>query len=328
MKINIVSRDNGVGLSRDAALVTEIAEQQGHDVTFNDFATKSIDPSRRYDLNIFLELLNTRWFPKATLNWMIPNPEWFDPRWKTFGSRFNAVLCKTKTAMKNFAFHSKTQYISFTSQDRYLPRVPKDYSQWLHVAGRSLQKSTDIVYSTWAMNPHFPHLTIIQHPDKQKPRLPLPNVTYRYEVLPDEELQQLQNECGVHVCPSETEGFGHYIAEGLSCQAVVLTTSAPPMNELVTPDRGILCDFAYRGRQRLATTYFVSEDTLAEGVRRTVETPNSQKAALGERGRAHYLENDAFFRQTFADLLIKSTKHAKHRPDSMLAARRLPRRYP
>ena len=39
----------------------------------------------------------------------------------------------------------------------------------------------------------------------------------------DAELREIQNANLFHLCPSETEGFGHYIVEALSVGAIVLT---------------------------------------------------------------------------------------------------------
>jgi multisubunit Na+/H+ antiporter MnhB subunit len=39
---------------------------------------------------------------------------------------------------------------------------------------------------------------------------------------------------------SEREGFGHYINEARAVGAFVISTDHPPMNELVTPERGAL----------------------------------------------------------------------------------------
>jgi hypothetical protein len=39
------------------------------------------------------------------------------------------------------------------------------------------------------------------------------NIDYRSDYLDDVELRRLQNESLFHLCPSETEGWGHYLVE-------------------------------------------------------------------------------------------------------------------
>ena len=51
--------------------------------------------------------------------------------------------------------------------------------------------------------------------------------------MPREDLLILMNACQYHLCPSEYEGFGHYINEARSTGALIISTDAAPMNELV-----------------------------------------------------------------------------------------------
>ena len=76
------------------------------------------------------------------------------------------------------------------------------------------------------------------------------NINYFAKYVDDDELRLVQNRHGVHLCPSEAEGFGHTLVEAMSCGAVVITTDGPPMNEMVTPDRGALVRYGRTGRQR------------------------------------------------------------------------------
>lgn len=328
MKINLVSRDNGVGLSRDVKLITDILVSGGHDVRFYEYGAKAEPPTERADINIFIELVYTPFFGHANINTIVPNPEWYDLRWRQFLPKFSAVFCKTKSAIAAFAtMNRKCKYVSFTSPDRFNPIYQKDENRWLHVAGKSGQKGTDIVYDTWADNPDFPHLTILQDPGKAKERKPLANLTLLYEHISDEKLMQLQNECGVHLCPSEAEGFGHYIMEAMSARSVVITTDGPPMNELVESDRGVLCRWESSKRQRFGHAFYVTPTTLAEAVRRTLSMSELERNQMRERARQFYETNDTFFRKTFLDA-INSLSYAQHRTDSMLATRRFFVRHP
>src|SRR5690606_34092893 len=84
-----------------------------------------------------------------------------------------------------------------------------------------------------------------------------PNIRHLLERVDDATLRTLQNSNAIHLCPSEAEGFGHCIAEAMSCGAVTLTTDAPPMNELITPERGVLVNYNRTTKQRSGANYYV-----------------------------------------------------------------------
>jgi glycosyltransferase involved in cell wall biosynthesis len=113
----------------------------------------------------------------------------------------------------------------------------------------------------------------------------------------------LQNTHAFHLCPSETEGYGHYIVEALSVGAVVVSVDAPPMNELVTPEHGILAPFARTGTQRLATTYFFDDEGMEATIERLLALPDVECNALGRRARGWYEQNDRAFRSRIVEAL-------------------------
>ena len=303
MQINIVSCDNGVGLTRDARIITDLLVLGGHEVSFSAFNDV---PTRKYDLNIFLELVGVKWFDAAKKNILIPNPEWYDSGWVQFLRRFDMVFAKTHCAEEIFRKRGvPVVFTSFTSYDRALPDIKKDDLKFFHLAGKSLQKGTEMVIRAWDKNPTFPPLTIVQDPSKWKRRVTSKNINHIYDHLDEHVLKTLQNAYGIHVCPSETEGFGHYIMEALSVKSLVITTNSPPMNELITPQRGFLIEQVRRAPQRLATNYFVSEQTIERGVRTVMGMSDDVKNQMRENGRKFYEENDAFFRRTFVDTITK-----------------------
>ena len=111
------------------------------------------------------------------------------------------------------------------------------------------------------------------------------------------ELRRLQNENLFHLCPSETEGFGHYLMEALGVGAVVLSTDAPPMNELVTAERGILIPYATTRPQNLGTRYQVDVAGIEAAVEAALALDDADIAAKRRAARDYFLTNDAAFRR-------------------------------
>ena len=231
MLINIIARDNAAGLHADTRLLTDLFLSQGWKVHFSDyksFKRFSFWSTNKYDLNLFLQWANPTWMRLARKNILIPNPEWFKDKWLKAIPTFDAVFCKTHVATDIFRkINPHSIFTSFTSRDCYLPEIMKKKSQWLHLAGKSKLKGSDTIIQTWLANPDFPHLTIIQRNTDGTPKQ-AGNLTLISEFIDQDQLQELMNQCPVHLCPSATEGFGHSINEALSCGALVVTTDAPP----------------------------------------------------------------------------------------------------
>jgi hypothetical protein len=168
--------------------------------------------------------------------------------------------------------------------------------RFLHLAGKSTMKGTDRLLRVWAQRPDWPTLTVIQHSvDMHAPEISADNIERRIGYLDDAQVRQEQNANMFHVCLSITEGWGHYLAEALSVGAVPLTLDAPPMNELVTTQRGLLVPYERTGTQRLAQTYFFSEAGLHAAVERAIAMSDEEWAALSAAGRRWYETNRSDF---------------------------------
>ena len=297
-KINIMGLPNGVGISRDMDILSNLLRSAGYEVDSHHMFR--VKPEKfKYDLTIYLERLSPGTFEMGKLNAMIPNQEWFENEWIGILPMFDLIMAKTRFAERIFTkLGAKTDYISFTSEDRYIPDVKKDDYHWLHIAGKSVQKQTETVIQTWAKNPGFPALTIVQDPKFYKARATLKNVNFIIDHYPDPVLKIMQNSFAYHVCPSETEGFGHYIMEALSTKSFVITTNAEPMTELVTPEYGILISPVATKPMRLSTSYLVSPETLENAVVKAMILTD-KRPEFGEKARSFYLRNDAIFKENF-----------------------------
>ncbi len=336
-KVNIIRWDNGAGLKRSSTIIANVLENAGFQTVINGVYSLPLAPNLSsggrakrfvhakyltmkhwlklhlmqsfnllpiYDINIFCEQVEPMWFPFARINCLIPNQEWFFDQWRSHLNQFDLILCKTQYAQQIFAdLGCKTEFISFTSDDRWESYLAKDYNRYFHLAGRSLQKGTNTLIELWKNHPDWPNLTIIQNSPSSQKINASQNINYIDQYVNDLSLRNYQNSCGVHICPSEAEGFGHYIVEAMSCKSLTLTTNAPPMNELVTQNRGILVEYYKTKPQRLGINYYVNPSDLETKIDQTLGMDNMSKKVLGENARDWYLENDQFFKQKIVEIL-------------------------
>jgi glycosyltransferase involved in cell wall biosynthesis len=306
--IRIISRDNGVGLSRDMLLLADALQQDGHYrvelVGFgstnlrNRLLEARVGLSRlwrgRADAQIFVERVYERCLGAGKRNLLMPNPEWFLPKWQPLLPQFARVLCKTQQAHDCFQqMGCDSALVGFTSDDRHLPDVVRERA-FFHLAGRSSAKGTRAVVEAWRRNPRWPTLTVVQSAKKAQP-VAAPNIVFHTEYLDDAALRQLQNAHRFHICPSRAEGFGHYIMEGLSVGAVVLTTDGAPMNELVSEQRGLLIATSGQEPDNLGVRYRVEVEAIEAAVERALALDDAAAERLSEAARRYFLDNHRLF---------------------------------
>jgi len=309
-KVRIISRDNGVGLSQDMQLVADVMRGAGHDVEVvryggSGIANRALETRlwvRRglrgvVDLQIFLERVYKRCLPLAERNVLIPNPEWFSAKWECLLPRFDRVLCKTAHAETLFRdMGCDTRRVGFTSRDLLDVDVPRERA-FFHLAGRSVAKGTRAVIEAWERHPEWPRLTVLQHPKMVATPSRAPNVAHIVDYVDAHALRRMQNSHLFHLCPSETEGFGHYLAEAMGVGAVVLTTDGPPMNELVTSATGILIPAADRIRRGLVDHFMVDVAGIESAVAAALALDDSSCQALGQAARTVFVTRDRNFRE-------------------------------
>ena len=63
----------------------------------------------------------------------------------------------------------RTEFISFTSFDRFDSDCVRKPHSFFHLAGQSPLKGTSVIVNLWLKHPEWPRLTIVQHPDHAQP---------------------------------------------------------------------------------------------------------------------------------------------------------------
>jgi len=214
---------------------------------------------------------------------------------------FDSLLCKTRHAEQIFRRRGlRTRFVGFTGIDRFDGKVTHNYDSFVHMAGSSELKGTETLVRCWSRHPEWPMLKVLWHAEGIS-ATPAVNIQWTTSRVDERTLRRLQNSNGVHFCLSAAEGFGHYIVEAMSCQAVVLATDAPPMNELVQPDRGILVPYVGEWTIGLSKGYRIDDAAIEGSVEALGQMNSEERKSMGENARAWYIENDRQFRQRLVE---------------------------
>ncbi len=295
--IKIFSSNNKYGFQLDREILKEQLEKLGHTVIEKEFNDHSYESS---DINIFVHKVLKKQIGTAQINWFMPNPECFTQKAGSLVG-INLILCRTHLAEEIFQkMEQPTYYLGFTSQDLHSDTIEKDYSQYLHVAGRSPYKGTNEVIQTWNKDPTLTNLTIVDQ--RNKSVLTNPNVNWIKRWIPFDQLYQLKNSCGFHLCPSTAEGYGHYIVEAMSAGVVIITTDAPPMNEFITDPR-CLVPYSSTAPCGADIRHYVTPEDLRKTIDSLKQLSIAELQEIGEHNRTIYFEKQLEFYQNLELLM-------------------------
>lgn len=296
LRIALISRDNGVGLSLDVRLLTDLFSSAGHEVVFYDWREASMP---RADIAFHLELIGRNLARCARRNIGLLNLEWYPSEWVKFLPSFDQIWAKSEYAARFCRMHGArdVRLTGFLGRDRFDPTI-KRQMKCLHVRGKSQMKGTGEVVEAWQRKPDLPPLTIVS-----KDPVHAPDYVNVVHSPSDAELDRLLNEHQIHLCPSIAEGWGHYITEGMSVGATVITTDASPMNEHIRPEWGYLLGVVKTKMHHQAVQAFTSPDMIIEAVERAMALGPRRCQVVGRKARAHFLRRNASFRSVALKLV-------------------------
>ena len=299
----VIGKKNNFGLTKDSDLLVQAMQAQKifgnirkvspRDRSFGD----RLLGRRSAGIAIHIERAFPAWFSAAQRHILIPNQERFPHRHLGRLKKIDLVLCKSQFATAIFQkLGIRTEYLGFTSEDRSVPAVEKDWTGVFHLAGGSTLKGTEDLLALWTRHPEWPVLHLVQK-EALAPKSVAPNVDLITRYLPDSELRTMQNRYGIHLCPSRGEGWGHHIVEGMSAGALVLTVDAPPMNEHLDASTGLLVPYSRTQPRHLGTCYFADLAALEAQIVRVFAMNTGEKARFGRAARLAFERIDREFRE-------------------------------
>jgi len=307
IRINLITYNNQYGLTNDLKLIGKLLTKyfgNGVDIKIVDFYHYKAPQA---DINIFLETVSKILFKHALVNVLIPNQEWFYRSWLPYLKEIDKIYTKTVYGTDIFASilgperKTDVRMLGWRSLDRKKFSVKKDYQHYLHVCGRSKHKQTQSIIDAW--KPEYPKLSIVYSP-KDVPldrRVDLKNIEYLTHRLSEDELEKLMNICGVHICCSETEGYGHYIHEAKSCGAVVVTTNAPPMKDFITSDMGYLVKSNVKKtlKKHLGSKYMLDQEDFQRVIESIMNEDPKKLKIKGDNASQSFLSEAKLFEEKF-----------------------------
>jgi hypothetical protein len=259
------------------------------------------------ELNFFIEVLNPALFPYAAKNIWIPNPEWTYKTWEPYAKMLDGIWVKTHDAEKIFAeWGVPTTYVGWTSIDKVKPET-KNYHKAIVPVGKNmwrnpkpiLQAYLRICQSAPTAFAALPELHIVYSPTHIT-LSPIPSeiaskVVLHAEVMPESEYEALLQECGLCICMSAAEGFGHAVNEALSAGCVTMLSPIEAFRELTTHAVWVSTSKATPHPQCLGVLEDVEVSSLVEALHMYMSAHIIWRKSMTNFGRAEYEDRHAAF---------------------------------
>lgn len=240
MRVNIISNHRpGTGLSQDVnilrGILTAIYEEKVQ-IQLVQYVQPHCGEA---DVNVFVEVINPSLFSYAAKNIWIPNHEWTYKTWIPYLHMVNEIWVKTEEAAEVFKAltPTKVRYIGWTSLNKETPSK-KNYFKAIVPLGKNIYREIDPLFQGYqklktakpSVYSRLPILNVVYEPKRFNLVIP-PEIEDRvvlYTTLKDKDYDELLTECGVCICLSQAEGFGHAVNEAMASGCNMIVSSIEP----------------------------------------------------------------------------------------------------
>lgn len=307
MRVNLIgSFRQNTGLGQDSALLRGLITNQFPNAEIRK-VQHFLPECPEAEINIFIESINPALLHSGGLNVWIPNPEWTYKTWIPYIQMVDEIWVKTQeaeTIFKHYTNPLKIQKIGWTSIDKIYS--PKDYSKAIVLVGKNpyrhpkpiLKAYYDLLLSDPELYKQLPDL-YIPHRDMQIYMPPELTKVHLLGELKESEYDQLLQECGLAICTSACEGFGHAVNEAMSTGSVLLLSNIQPFHELSKD--AFFCD-TYRDTEHpktLTTLIDTSSSSLRTQLREYMKKSLEELKKLSVSSRVQYEKRHRKFIETF-----------------------------
>ena len=259
------------------------------------------------DVNIFFEVINPSLIPYARKNVWIPNIEWMYKTWVPYLNMVDEIWVKTREAEDVLKALTTTpvKYVGWTSIDKVWDHgMKKNYHRAIVPVGKNIYRHPRPVFQAYmrikeedpAKYEKLPTLHVVYAPEHIQVSVPdsiQDKVVLKNEVLKEKDYDELLKECGLCICLSMTEGFGHAVNEAMSVGCNLIVSPIRAFKEDLVGDisSGVqYCDQLNCVKQTecLGELVDVTISSIVESLKHYIETPFKEKRAGSEAVRSVY----------------------------------------
>jgi Glycosyl transferase family 2 len=245
MRVNIIGNlRKNTGVSQDIEILHGIVAHVYGKETQVCYVPHYHPHCPQAELNFFVEVINPALFMYAAKNIWVPNPEWTYKTWEPYSRMVDEVWVKTREAEKLFQdWGCNVRYVGWTSIDKGMPEK-KNFWKALVPVGKNIWRNPKPIIQAYLKiqrnDPHFfqnlPELHIVHVPEAVSiPPIPeniQSKVKIHSGVMDEKEYDELVQECGLCICMSATEGFGHAVNEAMSTGSLLILSPIDAFMEL------------------------------------------------------------------------------------------------
>jgi glycosyltransferase involved in cell wall biosynthesis len=330
MRVNLIGNFGSKGLMQDAMILRGLlANIHGDSVQIRK-VHHSMPQCAEAEINIFIEVVNPSLISYAAKNIWIPNTEWTYQSWIPYIKMVDEIWAKTREARDIFLKYTpNVQYIGWTSIDKTF-HEKKNFHKGIVLVGKNSNRNPKPVLQAYlrikTSNPNLyallPELVIPYNPDHVQFHFPADlqdKVTLISKVLTETEYDDILRECGLAICTSATEGFGHAVNEAMSSGCNLIVSNIPPFLDL-TDNRGLFIATKEKVEHPifLGNLVDVNVQDLMMKLHGYVNTPFKAKEHISEKNREAYEVRHAKFVQSMQKRL------ADLKPDEYVLANTFP----
>jgi hypothetical protein len=218
--------------------------------------------------------------------------------------KVNEIWVKTHQAERIIRELTPTtvRYIGWTSLNKQTPST-KNYFKAIVPLGKNIHREIDVVFKAYEkihlIGPvDFCKLPIL-HVESSSPIKVPQSISERvilHSNLSDEDYDNLLSECGLCICMSKAEGFGHAVNEAMASGCNMIVSSIEPFTEDIVGEANPGAWFCEASETTPSEKFFGTlvksdVDSLVVQLQQYTHTSNEDKKAGGEFMRSVYEEN-------------------------------------